>query len=182
VTGVVQIQCSMSVDGFIAGPGDAMDWIFEHVAAGEDSADLMAATGAILAGHRSYEVGRRAGRSETSEPYGGGWSGPQFVLTHDAPEGEDDPHITFLSGDIVDAVRTSLAAACGKNLAVLGADVAAQCLARGLVDELWVYVLPVLLGDGVPLYRSDQAGTIDLEPLSSVSVGTYTSLRYRVLK
>ena len=40
-------------------------------------------------------------------------------------------------------------AAGGKNLEILGADVAGQCLRRGLVDEILVYVLPVLLGDGV---------------------------------
>jgi dihydrofolate reductase len=116
------------------------------------------------------------------EPFGGGWSGRQFVLTHRPPGDEEDRHITFLSGDVHDAVRTALAAADGQNLAVLGANVAAQCLALGLVDELWVIVAPVLLGGGVPLYRSLEAGTIELEPLSSVRAVTHTSLRYRVLK
>jgi hypothetical protein len=41
---------------------------------------VIEATAAILAGRRNYDVGRRASRSETSEPYGGTWSGPQFVL------------------------------------------------------------------------------------------------------
>ena len=56
--------------------------------------------------------------------------------------------MSVLSGDI-DAVATALDAAGGKNLEILGADVAAQCFQRGLVDEVLVYVLPVLLGDGV---------------------------------
>jgi hypothetical protein len=50
MNGAVQIQASMSLDGFIAGPGDDMDWIFEHVGAGDGAADVMEATGAILAG------------------------------------------------------------------------------------------------------------------------------------
>jgi hypothetical protein len=66
-----------------------------------------------------------------------------FVLTHEPPD-PPDPEVTFLTGDIDEAVVTALDAADGKNLEILGADVAAQCLQRGLVDEILVYVLPVL--------------------------------------
>ena len=90
------------------------------------------------------------------------FSGPLFVLTHRPPE-PPDPDVTFLSGDIGEAVATALNAAGGKNLEILGADVAGQCLRRGLVDEILVYVLPVLLGDGIPLLvpgpRQDGPGT-----------------------
>ena len=72
----------------------------------------------------------------------------------------------LLSGDIGEAVATALDAAGGKNLEILGADVASQCLQRGLVDEILVYVLPVLLGDGIRFSSPGLART-DLEPLSS---------------
>ena len=62
--------------------------------------------------------------------------------------------MTYLSGDIGEAVTAALEAADGKNLEILGADVAAQCLRQGLVDEILVYVLPVLLGDGIRFYSS----------------------------
>ena len=71
-----------------------------------------------------------------------------FLLTH-RPLERPDPDVTILSGDIGAAVATALDAAGGKNVEVLGADVAGQCLQRGLVDEILVYVLPVLLGDGI---------------------------------
>jgi dihydrofolate reductase len=179
MNGVVQIQASMSVDGFIAGPGDDMDWIFEHVGAGDGAADVMAATGAILAGRRTYDVGRRSSRTETSEPYGGRWSGAQFVLTHRPP---DDPDVTFLTGDIGKAVQTGLAAAGDKNLALLGGDVGAQCLARGLVDEILVFVLPVLLGAGIPLFRDGAEAGIRLEQIRTTTSGASTRLHYRVLR
>ena len=76
------------------------------------------------------------------------FSGPMFLLTHRPPE-PPDPEVTYLTGDIGDAVATALDAAGGKNLEILGADVAGQCLRRGLVDEILVYVIPVLLGDGI---------------------------------
>jgi dihydrofolate reductase len=179
VSGVVQIQTTMSLDGFIAGPGDDMDWIFEHVVAGGDSPELMAATGAVLAGRRTYEVGRRSTRTETSEPYGGGWTGAQFVLSHRPPEPEE-PGVTFLSGDVADAVRTARAAAGDKNLAIFGGNVGTQCLARGLVDEIAVFVLPVMLGDGVPLFRPESPFRVRLTQVASTSGPGHTSIRYRV--
>jgi dihydrofolate reductase len=72
-------------------------------------------------------------------------------------------------------------AAGGKNLEILGADVAGQCLRRGLVDEILVYVLPVLLGDGIR-FSAPGLARIDLEPVSSTRSGAVTILRFRVRK
>jgi dihydrofolate reductase len=176
----------MSLDGFIAGPGDAMDWIFDFVA--PDAAwltETAAATGAMLIGRRTDEVGSRmeADQEQGTAPRGEGYpfSGPMFVLTHRPPD-PPDPHVTYLTGDIGEAVATALNAAGGKNLEILGADVAAQCLRRGLVDEIQVYVLPVLLGDGTRFYSSPGQARIELEPLGSTRHGAVTILRFRVRK
>ena len=80
-----------------------------------------------------------------------------------------------------EAVATARTAAGGKNLEILGADVAAQCLQRGLVDEILVYVLPVLLGDGIR-FSPPGLPRIDLEPVSTTRSGTVTILRFRVRK
>jgi dihydrofolate reductase len=176
--GKVVVNRSMSLDGFIAGPGDAMDWIFDFVAP-DEFPEIMAATGAMLIGRRTYEVGKRMAEQSGGEPsYDGG---AEFVLTHEPPD-PPDPEVTFLTGDIGDAVATALSAAGGKNLEILGADVAGQCLRRGLVDEILVYVLPVLLGDGIPFSSSPGPARIDLEPLSSTRSGAVTILRFRVRK
>jgi dihydrofolate reductase len=177
--GKVLVHRAMSLDGFIAGPEHQMDWIFDYDAPAEGE-EVMAATGAMLSGRHTYEVGLRAARPETSAAYGGAWSGAEFVLTHRARTAADNPAAVFLSGDVADAVATGLAAAGGKNLEVLGTDVTMQCLARGLVDEIYVHVLPVLVGAGVPLYRSGGMAPVRLELLSSSSGGTITSMRFRV--
>ena len=100
MSGKVVVNRSMSLDGFIAGPGDSMDWIFDFVA--PDAAWLTETAAAVTSG---------------------------------------------------EAVATALDAAGRKNLEILGADVAGQCLRRGLVDEILVSVLPVLLGDGIPFRK-----------------------------
>ena len=180
-SGKVVVNRSMSLDGFIAGPGDAMSWVFEFMAP-DAFPEIAAATGAMLIGRRTYEVAKR--QREASQPggkeYGGGWSGPVFVLTHRPPEPPDPAH-RFLSGDIEEAVATARTAAGGKNLEILGANVAGQCLRRGLIDEILVYVLPVLLGDGIP-FSSPGLARIDLEPISSKRSGAVNILRFRVRK
>jgi dihydrofolate reductase len=176
MSGKVVVNRSMSLDGFIAGPGDAMDWIFDFVAP-DEFPEVAAATGAMLIGRRTYEVGNRM---EADKPGGTGYpfSGPVFVLTHEPPD-PPGQGVTFLTGDVGEAVATALDAAGGKNLEILGADVAGQCLRRGLVDEILVYVLPVLLGDGIR-FSSPGLARIDLEPLDSTRSGAVTILRFRV--
>ena len=176
MSGKVVVNRSMSLDGFIAGPGHAMDWVFDFVAP-DEFAEIAAATGAMLVGRRTWEVGDRM---EAEEPGSVDYpfSGPMFLLTH-RPLEPPDPEVTILTGDIGEAVATALDAAGGKNLEILGADVAGQCLQRGLVDEILVYVLPVLLGDGIR-FSSPGLARIDLEPLSSTRSGAVTLLRFRV--
>jgi dihydrofolate reductase len=185
-TGKVVVVRAMSLDGFIAGPGDAMDWIFDFVA--NDSPwqkEAAAATGAMLTGRRTVEVGDRMeannDRGTESRDEGYPFYGPMFVLTHQPPD-PPDPDVTYLTGDIGEAVATSLDAADGKDLQILGADVAGQCLRRGLVDEIVVQVLPVLLGDGIR-FSAPGLARIDLEPVSSTQAdGGVTILRFRVRK
>lgn len=172
--GKVVVNRSMSLDGFIAGPGHAMDFIIEHM---KDNPfpEVEAECGAMLVGRGTHEVAKRM-RAEDTE-YDGG---QVFVLTHRPPD-EPEPGVTFLSCDLVEAVATARVAAGGKNMEILGADLATQCLRQGLVDEVLVYVLPMLLGDGVRFSTAD-LGRIDLEPFANTQSGPITMLRFRVRK
>ena len=183
MSGKVVVNRCMSLDGFIAGPGHSMDWgddrALADFVAPDDFAEIAAATGAMLVGRRTWEVGARMATEQPgSDDYP--FSGPMFLLTH-RPLERPVPGVTVLSGDIGDAVATALNAAGGKNLEILGADVAGQCLGRGLVDEILVYVLPVLLGDGIP-FSSPGLTKVDLEPVSSARSGDATILRFSVRK
>jgi dihydrofolate reductase len=171
----------MSLDGFIAAPGHVMDWgdgrqLVDFIGPAK-LREIAAATGAMLVGRRTSDVGdRMAAEKPGSVDYP--VSGPIFVLTHRPPT-PPAPGITYLSGDIEEAVATARRGAGDKNLEILGADVAAQCLQRGLVDEILVYVLPVLLGDGIR-FSPPSLPRIDLEPISTTRSGAVTILRFRV--
>jgi dihydrofolate reductase len=180
--GIVRVSTTMSLDGYMAGPEHEMDWVFEYAgdASPELVQELIDTTGAILAGRGSYNVGRNSTRRETSGPFGGRWTGPQFVLTHDPPDDEEDESITFLSGDIRDAVATAREAAGGeKNVLIFGSNVANQALDAGLVDEYLILLLPVILGDGIPLFPRGRE-RVDLAPIDISRSGQVVNLRYGV--
>jgi dihydrofolate reductase len=182
-SGKVVVNRCMSLDGFIAGPGHVMDWgggrqLADFVGPDEFH-EIAAATGAMLVGRRTADIGDRM-EAEKPGSVDYPFSGPVFVLTHRPPE-PPKPDITYLTGDIDEAVATARSAAGGKSLEILGADVAAQCLQRCLVDEILVYVLPLLLGDGIG-FLPPGAPQIELEPISTARSRTATILRFRVRK
>jgi hypothetical protein len=81
MVGRVLVHATMSLDGFIAGPDDAMDWVFEYVEPSAANDEVIKTTGAMPGGRRSYDVGKRDAGKESGAPYGGAWTGPVFVLT-----------------------------------------------------------------------------------------------------
>jgi dihydrofolate reductase len=172
---------TMSLDGFIAGSDDSMDWAFGHGPAGAVADEVMESTGAILAGRRWHDVAmaRYHGRDGI---YGGRWTGPVLVLTHHPPANPPDPEIRFVGGPIEDAVGSARAAAGGKHVGIFGAQTARQCLEAGLLDEVVVHIAPVLLGDGVRLYGGDGAVPVALERLDAMLSLQLTDLRFRVLR
>jgi dihydrofolate reductase len=179
--GKVLWHVTMSLDGFIAGPDDAMEWAFEYNEPSPIADEVMKTTGAILAGRRWHDVAMAKYRGRAGI-YGGAWTGPVFVLTHRPPDAPDDPEITFLSDGIDNAVATARAAADGKNLVIFGANAARQCLDAGLLDEIVIHLAPVLLGDGVRLYGAPDASRVALERTAVAESGQLTDLRFRVTK
>ena len=93
-----------------------------------------------------------------------------IVLTHEPPPGPTLPDVTFLD-DFTEAVAAAKDAAGGRYVNVLGADVAAQCLRAGMLDEILVFIAPVLLGDGTPLFQQAGGTEIGLEPIHPERTG-----------
>lgn len=170
---------AMSLDGFIAGVDGDMSWLSEHSGSPDvDIDDLMANIGALLIGKRTF-TGDDPNRGTDAEgAFGGKWQGPSIVLTHDPPAESTDPDITFVR-DLETAVRVAKDAADGKYVNVLGANVAKQCLEAGMLDEILVFIAPVLLGDGVRLFEHAGGTNVRLEPIDPQQVGP-TGLWFRV--
>jgi len=140
--------------------------------------ELVANVGSCLVGGRSYRGDDPNTGTEKEGPFGGAWEGPQFVLTT-RPPAEPVRGVTFVT-DLETAVARAKAAAGEKYACIIGADVARQCLAAGAVDDVLVFVAPILLGDGVPLFRQLGGAGIRLERPRVHDSGHTVSLWYRV--
>ena len=139
--GNVFVHTMMSLDGFIAGPNDDMSWVFRHAGdmPGAVVDEVIARTGAVLAGRRVYEVGRRVQRPEARGLFDGRWRGPHFILTHAPPTDETDPSYATAQRDqcrcgrpavvAAQASETFACAARSRRLCVVGADTSPSSVA-----------------------------------------------------
>src|SRR5438874_244140 len=93
----VLYSATMSLDGFIAGPGGDMSWLTEHLGPNPVVDELIPRIGALLVGNRTFRGDDpHRGTPREGKPFGGGWDGPQFVLTHRPPETQV-PGVTFVA-------------------------------------------------------------------------------------
>ena len=192
----VYTGASMSLDGYIAGPNETG---FEHLFQWYGDGDVEVPTGDPNMTLRMSQVSADHWRT-TLELTGalvvgrklfdamGGWGGrhpadkPVVVLTHrEAPEGWDDKPFTFVTGGIERAIDAASALAGGKGVGLNAGTIASQALNAGLLDEVWVDLVPVLLGGGTPFFAGLEGAPVALEGPISVTEGTsVTHMRYRV--
>ena len=174
-------SAAMSLDGFIAGPGGDMSWLTPFFEPNPVVDELIDQTGALLIGNRTFRGDDPLkGTEGEGEAFGGGWSGPQFVLTHHLPE-RPVPGITFVT-DLERGLAAARAAAGDRYVNILGAEVARQCLLAGQLDEIMVSIAPVLLGDGVRLFDLPGGTNVKLERRSLSHGAQVTNLWFRVVR
>lgn len=109
--GKLLYPATMSLDGFIAGPGGDMSWLAEHLGPNPTADHVIGKIGALLVGSRTFrgDDPYKGVEAKEGRPFGGGWDGPQFVLTRHAPD-TPVPDVTFV-GDLDSGVAAARAAA-----------------------------------------------------------------------
>ncbi|WP_433286502.1 dihydrofolate reductase family protein [Pseudonocardia sp. CA-142604] len=186
----IVLDVSMSLDGFTTGPnvrdeepmGDGGERLHEwHAGKGPDgevdlavSRELNATVGAAVIGRHTFDLGLR--------PWGGTpWPGVStFVVTHRTREDLlGDNGGTFTFEGLQAAARHAKEAAGDKDVRVLGAEVARELLRAGLLDEVFIHLVPMLMGEGTRLFAGERA---ELIPVGGPVGGSVTHLRYRVSK
>jgi dihydrofolate reductase len=130
------------------------------------------------------------GGGEWDESWRGWWGDeppfhtPVYVLTHHAREPlemQGGTTFHFVTDGIESALEQARAAAGDKDVAVAGgASAIQQYLAAGLLDELYLHIVPILLGGGERLLEN--AGKPTLEPVEVVASPAVTHVKYRVVR
>lgn len=172
---------TMFLDGFIAGPGGDMSWLTAYLGPNPEVSALIGEIGALIVGNKTFggDDPHRGNVEKEGKAFGGGWDGPQFVLTHNPPNTQV-PGVTFVD-DFRTAIDLAMRAAGDKYVNILGADVARQCFAADLVDEVFVFVAPIMLGGGVRVFEQSSGRPVKLERIGLTGAPLATNIRLRVV-
>jgi dihydrofolate reductase len=190
----VYTGASMSIDGYVAGPNESG---FEHLFKWYDNGDIevrmldpkltahftqesadhfrgiMEATGALVVGRKLYDSTNAWGGRHPLDV-------PTVVLTHDPPAEHTDSFV-FVTEGIEAAVEKAKELAGDKIVGLNSGTIASQALDAGLIDEVWIDLVPVILGAGTPFFSSLATKPVELEgPISVTESKFVTHMRYRV--
>lgn len=162
------------------------------VEGGERSADSDVAE-EVAEGIGAHIMGRKmfgGGEGPWDESWKGWWGetppfgAPVFVLTHHPREPlpmEGGTTFHFVTDGIESALAQAREAAAGEDVAIAGgASAIRQYLAAGELDELYLHIVPIILGAGERLL--EDVGDPTLEPVEVVASPAVTHIKYRVVR
>lgn len=138
----VVLGVSVSIDGYIARPNGDVDFLFQPK--DFSMAPFFATIDTAVMGRKTYEVGLRLGGTF-------GYGIAYYVFSHALPVGPRDG--VTITRESPTALIAEIRKHPGKNIWLMGGgELAREFLQADLVDELLLGVVPVLLGQGIPLF------------------------------
>ena len=183
--GKIVLMMSVSVDGFIEGPDREIDWHMVDDELHRHFNEQLGAMGAFLSGRVTYELmagfwptaDQDPSSSEPMMEFARIWRDtPKIVYSRTL---ERAGWNTTIVREVVPSEVQQLKERTGGDLALGGADLAAAFLRQDLVDEYRIYVHPVRIGRGKPLFAPSDA-TVQLQLAESRSFGNgVVLLHYR---
>jgi dihydrofolate reductase len=171
----VLTQAAVSLDGYIAKPDGTIGMLFDWMQNGD--VEVAAPAGDIVfhltpasadhwRGFMSQLGALVVGRDLFDQV--DGWNGrhtldvPVVVVTHHVPtdwvQSHPDAPFTFVTDGVEAAVAQATALAGGRAVFASAGTIASQCLTLGLLDEVYVDLVPVLMGEGTPFFGGTAAG------------------------
>jgi dihydrofolate reductase len=194
--GKVIYDISMSLDGFIAGAnvrpeagwaglGDGGERLHDW---GFNSADprnreieeaLLATTGAVIVGRTTYNLSIPNWGADGPT---GAARVPTVVVSHSVPQDIPDGGVYTFVDSVEAALETAKKAAGDKDVVIQGGNIAQQFITLGLVDEIFIHLVPVLFGSGTRLIEELGGEHVQLETTEVIETKEAIHLRFRVIK
>jgi dihydrofolate reductase len=168
-----------SLDGFVAGPNGEMDWInvdedmFEYAGEQTDQSDT------ALYGRVTYQMmesywptaGDQPNATKHDKQHSSWYNKVAKVVLSKTMQGVKLTRVHIISNDLPDEI-IKLKQAPGKNILIFGSPTAAHSLmTENLIDDYWLFVNPILLGQGIPLFKGIKGRT----KLKFITSNTFSS-------
>lgn len=152
----------ISLDGFVAGPKGEMDWIhideqiFDHVAT------RIGATDTAIYGRKTYEMMEGYWPTAASQPnatkhdieHAKWYESATKIVLSSTMKNSTSTRTKVICDHLEDEIA-KLKQGTDKEILIFGSPTATHSLmATGLIDGYWLFVNPVILGQGIPLFNS----------------------------
>lgn len=194
----VKASIAVSLDGYVAGPNQRFEkpmgdipehllhrWMFDEPEKHKAELDSLLDAGAYIMGMNMFMP-----QDKSEDADWKGWRGdtppyhaPVFVLANEERDSipmDGGTTFTFVTEGIQAALTEAKLVAGDKDISIAGgANTINQYLAAGLLDELWLHIVPVVIGSGAKLFDGTE-GT-NLEPLETSTSSMVTHIRYKVI-
>jgi dihydrofolate reductase len=166
----------VALDGFVAGPGGEMDWInvddeiFDYAGERTNEADT------ALYGRVTYQMmesywptaAEQANATRHDIEHSNWYNKVTKVVLSRTMKGQQVKNTSIISENIAANIN-ALKQQPGKDIIIFGSPSAAHLLMQeNLIDDLWLFVNPVVLGQGIPLFK-DVKGPLKLKLLKNVA-------------
>ena len=154
------LMMSVSLDGFIEGPDRELDWHMVDEELHSHFNEQLSAMGAFISGRVTYELMADFWPTADADPSSTGpmvefariWRDmPKIVFSTTLERADWN---TIVVRDLVPEEVQELKAQEGGDLVLGGADLAAAFMRHNLIDEYRLYVHPIVIGRGKPLFQA----------------------------
>jgi dihydrofolate reductase len=175
----------ITLDGFIAGPNEAMDWVMVDQEMGQYEDETVSAADMLLLGRVTYEsfsgswphVPDNPGASEGEREYARKLNAMRKVVFSTTLPSADWNNSTLLR-EIAPAEIEKMKQEPGRDMLIYGSASLIRALTNhGLIDEYQLLVHPVILGDGKPLFQNIKARwqleLVKTKPFASGVIGLF---------
>jgi dihydrofolate reductase len=163
-----------SLDNFLAGPGEAIDWLRWSDDSAAIGAERFKRVDTMLMGRKTYDFAERSGWG----PMPAGVTTYVFSRTLDRLSGPEG--LELVREEAADFVRAMKAKPGGDILVMGGGEMVSGLIEAGLVDEIEISIHPILLGGGAPLFHAFSR-RVELELVEARPIARECVLvRYRV--
>lgn len=166
------LYVAMSMDGYIARPDGSVDWLDDAIGEGDNGySEFYSQVGTVVMGRNTYE---EVLKLADEFPYAGK---PCYVLSRTYKD--NNPHATFTDEALESLIPRLKETSDGYVWLVGGGQLVQQFLQKNLIDEIELYIIPKLIGEGIPLFP-DGTPPASFELTSIARLGQIAKMKYKI--
>lgn len=164
-----------SLDGFVAGPKGEMNWIRTDEELFDFAGDRINESDLVLYGRKTFEMmegywpnaGSKPNASKHDIDHSKWYNQVQKVVLSKTLDATKLKNTKVISGNLAKEIG-QIKKETGREIVIFGSASAGHSLmAEDLIDEFWIFINPIVLGEGTPMFKNKR---INLKLVASTAL------------